>query len=263
MKDEYISFVIEEYVLDGNFDAAFGGGWIDTSDFERLIEMTIQEAFAEYGLDARGRYKEQSVSLFNLLLGKNGVRKTGDDYAGHWYKLDVASKNKIVQEVHSRNPAYNRVKAIGEEALARALIKIAEEDGLGRFPFESSEPDFDGDPTNVEVVVPAANRLVPLNHNEPEYVEIRDHLDGIYEEFRGSNEAGSTEAERDRITRSLDAARRLWSSVELQVLQIRVGIIMAVEEALNALKKVTKASSHAILIDLIKNFVRDKTGINF
>ncbi|MFD2578607.1 hypothetical protein ACFSTD_08470 [Novosphingobium colocasiae] len=85
--------------------------------------------------------------------------------------------------------------------------------------------------------VPASDRVVPLDHNSPQYREFKQGLSVLLSEVRGNNKIGDTPEERDRIVRSLDAANELWGSLELKVIQIRVGVILAVEDAGNALQK--------------------------
>lgn len=112
-------------------------------------------------------------------------------------------------------------------------------------------------------IVPAANRLVRLNHNQSEYQEVARGLDELFEQVRQDNQIGETAEERDRLLRSLTAAKELWSAAELFVIQIRVGIIMAIEDATAAAVAVGKAVGAALLVDLIKQIVKSATGITF
>ncbi|WP_324260399.1 hypothetical protein U4960_09450 [Altererythrobacter sp. H2] len=111
--------------------------------------------------------------------------------------------------------------------------------------------------------IPASDRLVPLNHNSAEYKEIDEGLTSLLNDVRGNNAVGETVEERERIVRSLSAAAEYWASLELKVIQIRVGVVMAVEDAGKALERVGKATAWSLLVDLIKRLVKDKTGIEF
>ncbi|MBX9813851.1 MAG: hypothetical protein K2X76_04045 [Sphingomonas sp.] len=108
------------------------------------------------------------------------------------------------------------------------------------------------------VEVPAANRLVPINHNLPEYVEIKAGLAEVYEAVRSANDLEN----RDSILPSLDAANKLWEAVELRAIQVKIGIVMAVEDAYQALTGTAKAVATGLLIDSIKSFVKAKAGID-
>ena len=46
-------------------------------------------------------------------------------------------------------------------------------------------------------------------------------------------------------------------------MQIRVGVIMAIEDATSAAAKVGKAVGGALLVDRIKRIVKQTTGIDF
>jgi hypothetical protein len=112
-------------------------------------------------------------------------------------------------------------------------------------------------------IVPASDRLVQLDHNQPDYLEIAKGLENLYEQVREDNQVGETATERDRLLRSLGAAKELWAAAELKLIQVQVGIVMAVEDANNAITKLGKAVGAALLVDLIKRFVKNATGIDF
>jgi len=148
------------------------------------------------------------------------------------------------------------------EANFRDADEIREYLGLGTAEREK--------PASVEIldsasaeIVPAANRLVRLNHNQSEYQEVVKGLDELFEQVRQNNQIGETAEERDRIIQSLTAARQLWSAAELYVVQIRVGVVMAIEDATSVAAKVGKAVGGALIVDLIKRIVKQATGIEF
>ena len=109
---------------------------------------------------------------------------------------------------------------------------------------------------------PASDRIVPLNHNSPEYQSIKAGLDELAETIRGSNDVGESLEERDRLLQSLVAARELWAAAELQLVQIKVGVILAIENAGKALTKIGKSVGWAVLIESEKEFVKNKIGLS-
>lgn len=115
----------------------------------------------------------------------------------------------------------------------------------------------------VATVVPASDRVVGLNHNLGEYVQVRDGLDELLFEVRKNNQVGETTAHRERLINSLEAARRLWDSAELKLVQIQVGIVLAIEDAGAALKAIGKLVGIGVLIDAIKALVKACSGIEF
>ncbi|MGB3794697.1 MAG: hypothetical protein WA957_00130 [Alteraurantiacibacter sp.] len=111
-------------------------------------------------------------------------------------------------------------------------------------------------------VAPASDRIVSLQHNSPEYKDIADGLASLVEQIRQENQVGESSGERDRILRSLTAARELWGATELRVIQVKVGVVMAVEDATDALTRLGKEVGKAGLIDLILNYAKKKIGID-
>ncbi|QDX25737.1 hypothetical protein FPZ54_06695 [Sphingomonas suaedae] len=107
----------------------------------------------------------------------------------------------------------------------------------------------------------ASDTLVVLDHSDQRYHAIKEGLESLYEQVRQDNEVGTTPGERNRILISLSAAKELWSSAELQLIQIRVGVIMAVEDATRALVAVGKSAVKSIIIDMIKDYIKSKIGI--
>ena len=112
-------------------------------------------------------------------------------------------------------------------------------------------------------VVPASDRVVRLDHNLPAYCEVKSGLDELYEQIRADNAVGETPEHRDRLLRSLQAAQSLWEAAELRVIQVKVGIILAIEDAEKALIAVGKMVGVAILVDAIKTVVKACSGIDF
>jgi hypothetical protein len=110
--------------------------------------------------------------------------------------------------------------------------------------------------------VPAADRIVSLNHNQPQYLEVQQGLAEIRKSVRELNDLPVEAAERDRIISGLAAAETLWSGTQLKVLQIKVGVLMIVEDAAKALISTAKAVTAALLVDTIKAFVKTNIGID-
>lgn len=103
-------------------------------------------------------------------------------------------------------------------------------------------------------LAPTADGMVPLNHNHPEYAEIKTALDDaikLAEETRPNDISGDQHAS---VIANLKSARQLWDSCELQAIQIRVGILMAIEAAQNQLKITFEAARGSLLIEAIKSF---------
>lgn len=109
-------------------------------------------------------------------------------------------------------------------------------------------------------VAPASDRIVKFDHNLPDFSEIQNGLSQTHEDVRASNDIEPDE--RDRILQSLDAASSLWKAAELKIVQIKIGVLMAVEDAAKALATTTKAVAAALLVDAIKSFVKTHAGVD-
>lgn len=186
------------------------------------------------------------------------ISRMADDWEYSYFKKVSKTIGGYEPWSFSISPdGYRKVEAeIGDEAQVRDFL------GQSRSGEPKPAETIIRDVVEAEVV-PAAGRLVRLNHNQPEYLEIARGLDALYEQVRQDNEIGDTPEERDRLVHSLSAAKDLWSALELRIVQIQVGVVMAVEDASSGLTKVGKAVGAALLVDLIKRFVKAKTGLDF
>jgi hypothetical protein len=111
-------------------------------------------------------------------------------------------------------------------------------------------------------LVPASDRLVPLDHNSAPYRQVKEGLAELREELRTANDLECAPEERERLLASLSAAQDLWEAAQLKIIQIKVGIIITIQDTLDLLTKVGKAIGKSVLIDLVKSIVKHKTGID-
>jgi hypothetical protein len=69
--------------------------------------------------------------------------------------------------------------------------------------------------------IPASDRVVPVDHNSPEYQQVDTNLATLEEHLRGSNSlAEDSPSERDQVLAELSATRRL-----LKAAQVRIGLL--------------------------------------
>jgi hypothetical protein len=111
-------------------------------------------------------------------------------------------------------------------------------------------------------LVPASDRLVPLDHNSAPYREVKKGLAELREELRRANDLECAPEERERLLASLSAAQDLWEAAQLKIIQIKVGIIITIQDTVDLLAKAGKAVGKSVLIDLVKSIVKHKTGID-
>lgn len=110
--------------------------------------------------------------------------------------------------------------------------------------------------------VPASDRIVRLDHNSRDYQSVNSAIADLIEGVRVTNSETMSEADRSRLTSALSAAAALWSSVELKVIQIKVGIVLALEDAGKAISVTAKAVAVGVIVDSIKSLVKTQTGID-
>jgi hypothetical protein len=142
-----------------------------------------------------------------------------------------------------------------EPKLAQVGAGPSEDDGSSSVGLRS-----DQDVQVQSIQVPASDRTVPINHNDPDYVEIANQLEAVRESVRSTNYA--SEAERSRIVNSLLAAENYWKSLEMKLVHFKVGILMAAEDAVDFLKSTSKAVVAGLLVDLIKAFAKKHFSID-
>lgn len=109
---------------------------------------------------------------------------------------------------------------------------------------------------NKHSLVPAANRIVNLNHNNPEYNEIKNDLEKLHEAVRGLNDSKFDEQTKENAKNEIEAAQRLWQSTELQFIQIKIGIILAIEKAGKLLKDTAHKAMSALVIDKVNAYIK-------
>jgi hypothetical protein len=104
---------------------------------------------------------------------------------------------------------------------------------------------------------PASDRVVRFNHNAPEAQEIATLIDDICESVRGANGAEINELERERVSAALGVAKAVWQSGSFKLIQLKVGVLMAAEDAAALLISNAKHVAAAMLVDAIKAFAKN------
>lgn len=163
---------------------------------------------------------------------------------------------------------------VGAAFMQRALRVLLEDDLVVSNPrsssmfsltgngFDAAEKIIEESPGIVPMSIPASDRIVSLGHNRPEYDEVEVGLTELVSQVSAWNGNPDLPEERDRLLRTLEAAQTLWRSNELRLIQIKVGILMAVEDAQRAIGVVAKAVGGKLLIDAIKGLIKNHSGVD-
>jgi hypothetical protein len=174
----------------------------------------------------------------------------------------VAAGLSYLQSRHLVSGSFDNFTASGFAITRDGLLWVQDnfeqrDDGPNsEFRITSSEADDDGGE------IPASDRVVRLDHNQPDYQEVRSELANLREAVRTANDLEIEPAERNRVLASLDSAQTLWAAAQLKVVQVKVGIVMVVEEARHVISSTSKAVVGALIVDMIKAFIKTHTGID-
>lgn len=103
---------------------------------------------------------------------------------------------------------------------------------------------------------PAADRFVRFDHNDPEYLNAKRAIAESIEAVRSTNEYIE---KREEALESLNYLQSLWNRVELPIMLARIGIMMAIDDALSLLAKakvsVSVATAKAIIVDFLRRHI--------
>lgn len=254
MKEHYVQRIILEYVLDENFDAQFHGDWVDEETFSDIVARMPFEAFAAYDYRVAGKYGEIAEAIIDALLKEGAISKTGDPYAGYWYRLNLAQKDKFAQTMFAANTATKRLRGLPEAAFDRALQQIAEEDELS--PLYVAQGDI-ADLTEVisGEVVPAADRVVSLKHNQQ--AELENPLNDVISLVEHENSIDGEDGLRELVVGRLKAGRELLRagifSIRSLELTLIVGLKLLVEKYQDHAIGAIAGSLLDLLIEAIRN----------
>lgn len=101
-------------------------------------------------------------------------------------------------------------------------------------------------------MAPASDRRVSFDHNDPQYIEIAKQFDQAIDALRTTNEHIDG---RDHALASLTYGRGLWNRAELTATMLKVGIIMAIDDAMDNIGKIAVLG----IIELLKSMIIDYT----
>lgn len=117
-------------------------------------------------------------------------------------------------------------------------------------PVLSAEESASEFSAHEEVLAPASDREVRFDHNDPGYREARKAIHDAYEAVRKSNEHIEN---RESALSALSYVQDIWDRVSVSVTVVRVGVVMALEDALELLRE----TGLKIIIETAKNVVVD------
>ena len=165
----------------------------------------------------------------------------------------VRAHESLTNRGFIEGPANRRV----EEMTAGRLTS----DGM-LFVEDNLLEDASEDISNPDGLAPGSDRVVRFDHNSEQFLSITVGIADLSEAVRGDNSLEIEPDERSRIVSSLNSALILWDAAQLKVIQVKIGVLMAVEDAGRVLASTAKAVAAALLVDTIKSFVKVHTGMD-
>ncbi len=219
---------------------------------DNYVDLT--DLYESYGLKFPREWVESVVAEWEA-VGWVEVSRTHDGSAARIEQLRLTAVLKRL--LSWLNASKLTIRAKNEEIFSDSSppSDVPMIEGWKWFTYETDVGSSSGNPS-----VPAADRIVRLDHNSADYNEIARQLADVTEAVRGCNSEDF--AARDRILASLDAASVLWNAVELRIIQIKVGVLMVAEDAAHSLAETAKSVVAALLVDTIKAFVRNHLGVD-
>ncbi|GGD50549.1 hypothetical protein GRI62_06625 [Erythrobacter arachoides] len=188
-----------------------------------------------------------SSYMFEHLLEAKVLVADSPRYAGTYYQSDPQRYLQFRNGFLMRDGISVTAKRIGARFFEDVFFGFLSERGASV-------------PTATEV--PAADRVVTIDHNGPEYRLVSEGLEELGEAIRSINSSELDEAERSRLLSGIFAAQRLWEASQLKLIQIKVGIIMIVEDARAVLSTTAQRTAGALIVDAIKGFIKSRFHID-
>lgn len=147
-----------------------------------------------------------------------------------------------------------RKEEILSDASPREITPVP--NGWKWFTFESDRvlPDRSSIPDSDAI----SSRIVTLDKESAEFKQVQTGLNELIEQVRGANDL----VDRERLLAGLSAAETLWSSASFRLIQVKVGVLLAIEDAATAMGALARGVSAGLLVDLVKSIIKNKSGLD-
>ncbi|QIG80841.1 pentapeptide repeat-containing protein [Stakelama tenebrarum] len=150
----------------------------------------------------------------------------------------------------SRNPVFadyefdnGTLRRIDRERAISQHVEVSSVSGDG-------DPDLSG---VGEYSAPASDGIVRFDHNDPHYLRVSKELGDAIDSLRTTNEHIEN---REDALQAMQYAKSLWERLELPLMTAKVGIVMAIDDALSLIGKASVglvvAAAKAAVVDYIR-----------
>ena len=228
MKEAYLEFLFANFIRSADYDDAFGGTWVPQSEVSRINETAYRMAFDKYDFStAPFDYIDLFENVFKEVVAGGGIVSEGDEFSGYWFKLNPPAKANIIKQILARNPAAQRLSALGEaapvafrNALRKIVYELSDSDGS-----IESEGELEADP---RIEAPASDRLVTLTHNQ--ISEFQQSVDTLVKELEADNGDPQFPGLRERLLGQLKAGRELILAGQVKAYLLYEVLVKALNE---------------------------------
>lgn len=186
---------------------------------DKLLESLVDESIPFSGHDFAEVITLSDLEDVFESLSAEGLLKRYDDpnTSTYWEIKNVPALEYLKVEMADYSEKYVK---LGDNWLFEALRNLTNQEDITDTEENGSGPDRE---VSVEVPAeaasawgsswggaPASDRVVPLNHNAPDYKEAFSALEKVIKEFREDHPFGNNPPpERDRVLDELEAGRKL------------------------------------------------------
>lgn len=255
----------------GEFVDAFVAALYQETQLTGRTSFRLGEILTAYGLTLNPTWRENIFKGYTFSNHVDATRRhlgpTEDQHISlspeglRWVEDEIGENVAAFLEQHGVMHQSQKLEALPEGVadITGGRVFVARDSTWT--PSEPREGDVVFSDQVQADLLPASDRLVPLDHNSAPYRQVKEGLADLFEELRSSNELECDPAERERLLASLSAAQKLWDATQLKVVQIQVGVIITIEDTAALLAKVGKAVGAVLIVDAIKAIVKHATGI--
>lgn len=248
---------IEPYVetffwLTTAWQKAVPSGFVREDDIKVWLTQQMLVATDRFGSVVSRPYPHLAKNIFDRMLETGTLAVQSNDVAGSYFCLETGPLAAFRNSCLAGNAIADQHGAIGARLFDDVFSVYA---GDGEATVADNFEHF-------EDAAPASDRLVSFDHNKPEYEDIANGLRDIKEAVRTTDDLPATAEEREQIVNALGAAELLWQSAQLNYMQVKIGILMAAEDAARVLATTTKAAAAGLLVEAIEALFKAYTGID-
>lgn len=222
---------------------------------EVLESMTerIVDALREFNVDNYVDGRELAIRLFDIIRADSGFSIISDEVAGEYFKIlpDIfrSSRSRFCNE----STILQRASMVGARFWPEVFNAFETKISSGEWNTTPESTNLSPSGKIESIVIPASDRIVSLHHNTPEYQDITAGLEDAVEQVNALKTNELSGDEKSRAVATLQSVSALFRAGELKVVQVKVGIILALEDVERLTGLNFKTVAGTLLLEAIKS----------